>query len=276
MDNTPTPSTPTPGVAEGSDLLKKEVVKKMPMSLDHMVLILEQAYKTLVNINDANLILAVGNTGCGKSTMMTSLMFGPDALEIKRGKKEIEVPIPGGGTKKKMVNTQCIDQKTDQGVFHIGHSTAESMTFMPQMYQREGDSTNTIYVDIAGTQDTGGDLIEFINIFVTKELFRRSKTVRFLVPIPNGQVTDCRGRGPRDQIKLIQQICEADLMQMIGAIQPIITRVKPADDEFDLITMRDTLKLQFQQEIQTQINSQVAIGAEDFMDEDDDESTDIT
>lgn len=127
------------GLASGMELLSKEEVKKMPMTLDNMVLVLEQAYRTLQHINDANLILAVGNTGCGKSTMMTSLMFGSDALEVKKGKKEIEVPIAGGGTKKKNVNTWCIDQKVDQGVFHIGHSNAESMTFMPQTYQREGD-----------------------------------------------------------------------------------------------------------------------------------------
>ena len=74
------------------DLLNKEVVKKMALSLDNMCLILEQAFKTLMNIDNANLILAIGNTGCGKSTMMTSLMFGSDALEIKKVTQTIEVP----------------------------------------------------------------------------------------------------------------------------------------------------------------------------------------
>ena len=30
---------------------------------------------------------------------------------------------------------------------------------------------------------------------------------------------------------------------MIDAIQPVITRVKPGDDEFDIQNIRDTLKL---------------------------------
>ena len=109
--------------------------------------------------------------------------------------------------------------------------------------QRKDNATNTIYVDIAGQQDTGGELIEFINIFVTKELFRRAKSVRFLVPIPQAQVSDARGKGPREQIKVIQRICEADLSMMIDAIQPVITRVKVGDDEFDIENTRDTLKL---------------------------------
>ena len=51
------------------------------------------------------------------------------------------------------------------------------------MYRREGDKTNTIYVDIAGTDDTGTGLIELINIFLTLKIFRLSKKVRFLVPL---------------------------------------------------------------------------------------------
>jgi ABC-type nitrate/sulfonate/bicarbonate transport system ATPase subunit len=77
----------------------------MAMTLDNMILILEQAFKTLKNVNDGNLILAIGNTGCGKSTMMSSLMFGSEALEIRRELQEIEVPLVGGGVKKKKVRT---------------------------------------------------------------------------------------------------------------------------------------------------------------------------
>ena len=54
---------------------------------------------------------------------------------------------------------------------------------MPQMYRREGDTTNTIYVDVAGTDDTGTELIELINVFVTLKIFRLAKKVRFLVPL---------------------------------------------------------------------------------------------
>lgn len=52
----------------------------MAVTLDNLVLILEEAYKTLQPIVQANLILAIGGTGCGKSTMLTSMMFGKDAL----------------------------------------------------------------------------------------------------------------------------------------------------------------------------------------------------
>ena len=75
-------------------------------------------------------------------------------------------------------------------MFDIGHSKDESKTFLPQKLRRSDDTTNTVYVDIAGTKDTGTPLIEMVNIFMTKELFRKSKTVRFLVPIAKPQILE--------------------------------------------------------------------------------------
>ena len=40
--------------------------------------------------------MAVGNTGCGKSTMLTSLMYGPDALELRKIDYEIKIPQTKG------------------------------------------------------------------------------------------------------------------------------------------------------------------------------------
>lgn len=136
-------------------------------------------------------------------------------------------------------------------MFHIGHSDSESMTFLPQV-RKKGDGSDSLYVDIAGQQDTGGELIEFINIFVTKELFRKAHKVRFLVPIPQAQVADARGKGPREQIQVIQQICQASLDTIIHSIQPILTKCKKDDDELQIDAIRETLKEQFRLEVKTQ------------------------
>lgn len=50
-------------------------------------------------------------------------------------------------------------------------------------------------------------------------------------------------------------MCEADLLQIIDAIQPVITRVKMNDEDFDIVHIRETLKKQFEQELQNHINS---------------------
>ena len=121
-------------ITDNSKYLNKENVKPLQFNLDNLVMILEEAYKTLNKVNQSNLILAVGNTGCGKSTMMTSLMFGVDALEETKIEYEIEIPMANAPNRKKKKKKPVIEQ-TDKikgmNVFSIGHSHSESKTFLP-------------------------------------------------------------------------------------------------------------------------------------------------
>lgn len=41
-----------------------------------------------------------------------------------------------------------------------------------------------MFVDIAGLKDTGSDVIELLNGFITKTIFAEAKTVKFMVTIP--------------------------------------------------------------------------------------------
>jgi len=43
-------------------------------------------------VQDKSLLLSIGNTGCGKSTMFNSLIYGPECLKRKTEKVEIAVP----------------------------------------------------------------------------------------------------------------------------------------------------------------------------------------
>ena len=61
-----------------ADLIDKEKVKKLGCNLKNIYRVLQVAFKRLDPAKGANLVVAVGNTGCGKSTMLTSILFGPD------------------------------------------------------------------------------------------------------------------------------------------------------------------------------------------------------
>ena len=74
------------------------------------------------------MIVAVGNTGCGKSTMLSSIIYGPDSLYEKKFTEKIKT----GGNKFKEIQRAVIDLKNPQQGFKIGHSAAKSMTFLPQ------------------------------------------------------------------------------------------------------------------------------------------------
>ena len=64
--------------------------------------------------------------------------------------------------------------------FVIGHSLTSSQTFLP-CFKKLNDSL--FVADIAGFQDTSGDLVEFINCFVNKKIFLRANHVKFLFPV---------------------------------------------------------------------------------------------
>lgn len=176
-----------------------------------------------------DLIVALGNTGCGKSTIFQSLVFGASHLESKLLEHEFELVRPDGAVKTKKAKRMVVQEKeSNSQLFRIGHSTCQSETFFPS-FQKVPDSDIT-FVDIAGFQDTSGVLIEFVNCFIAKLIFLKAKTIRFLVPITYGQVHESRGGAVRDQVELLENIFQANIGKVINAIQPLLTKCNPKND----------------------------------------------
>ena len=59
---------------------------------------------------------------------------------------------------------------------------------MPEFVYNE--NAGIYFADIAGLNDTGGDTIEFVNSFITKEIFRMARSVKFLLPITLNQIME--------------------------------------------------------------------------------------
>lgn len=64
-------------------LVDKEFASRLKTDLNNITSVLGEAYKTLGQVEKKNIVVAVGNTACGKSTMLTSLVYGSDKLESK-------------------------------------------------------------------------------------------------------------------------------------------------------------------------------------------------
>jgi ABC-type dipeptide/oligopeptide/nickel transport system ATPase component len=197
--------------------------------------VLSEGFKFLHQIQGANIVLVIGNTGCGKSTMLSSLLKGPDALELKQITYTIEVPNTNGTTVTRQKSKQVIDNKVaaDGEDFIIGHSDVNSETFLPKfLYDRDND---ILYGDIAGLQDTSGPLVDFINSFLVKKIFQLAQSVRFLFVLTKKQLKDMRGMQIRQQIRVLQGMCASINIKYIhNSIKPVITKMKTgalADDE---------------------------------------------
>lgn len=50
-----------------------------------------------------------------------------------------------------------------------------------------------VYADIAGLKDVNDEIIDVLNKFLTKSLFIRAKSVRFIITITYEQIMEGRG-----------------------------------------------------------------------------------
>ena len=64
----------------------------MPFDLKSVVQVLIPAFKELDERSKGDLVIVLGQTGDGKSTMLASLLYGPDKLEEKVLKEVIKIP----------------------------------------------------------------------------------------------------------------------------------------------------------------------------------------
>lgn len=82
-----------------------------------------------------------------------------------------------------------------------------------------------MYADIAGLKDVNDKIVDVLNNFLTKSLFVRAQSVRFIITITLDQVDNERGKMVRDQIETVRQMCMQNLSELINSLQPIITKV---------------------------------------------------
>jgi predicted GTPase len=68
-------------VDNGGDPFDRELVSDKQCSLENLVYTLEPAYKLLEPYKGRSLILCFGTTGCGKSTMLNSVLYGSNTLQ---------------------------------------------------------------------------------------------------------------------------------------------------------------------------------------------------
>ena len=164
----------------------KEEIKKMDCNFENLIPLLDLIFETFNMVEGADLLISVGNTGSGKSTMINSLMYGASTLE----EKELEFQVRGHRGKMKKVQRRVIEQKEEfrtKNAFSIDHSEIESSTLIPSFVRDETNSL--IYADVAGLNDLNNEFIDFINAFIDRYIFLKAENVRFLVPITKEQTS---------------------------------------------------------------------------------------
>lgn len=159
------------------------------------------------------MLICIGNTGCGKSTLLAALIYGPQSMKQETLERELDGQTSKRSRKSKQQVIECTDPRN---VFKIGHSTAQSETFIPNIYYDE--KTGITFSDVAGFNDTSGELIEIVNNFVIKYILQMASKVRFLLPVTLNQITEARGSEVRGQLDIMLRMNNAGLEEMGAAI----------------------------------------------------------
>ena len=92
------------------DRFNKESLRKVKkVSLDELYEYLVDAFEYVNKVRDQQCIIAFGNTGCGKSTMFNSLIYGAENMKEKIVQREIEFPDRQGNKKKRLKPFKVVD-----------------------------------------------------------------------------------------------------------------------------------------------------------------------
>ena len=221
----------------------KILQSKDASSLMDLARVLMHVEDSLGALKDQDVVLPLGNTGCGKSTMLTSLIYGPAALAVTTQ------DVANSGRRAKKI--KVISHKDQRDNFGIGHSDSEIRTLLPDFAQ---ESTSKItFGDIAGLNDATGPLYGIYNVFILKLVLRYARSLRFLVPMSLSQIKESRGTQARKQLAAVKAMISGDYAQLAASIQPLITRGLPGDDEADIDLIRGTLGSQFQNDADAEI-----------------------
>lgn len=89
----------------------KDSIAKMECTLTNLVSILKWAFEKVKCVENQDVVVALGNTGCGKSTMFTSLIYGSDALELKVLKETVKEKTRNGEEIEREAERQVIELK---------------------------------------------------------------------------------------------------------------------------------------------------------------------
>ena len=89
--------------------------------------------------------------------------------------------------------------------------------------------------------EKGNQFTDFINTFIDRYIFLKAERVRFLVPITRDQNSTKQAMALRQQIRVLQRMCQTSLTDMIDSIQPVLTKCSTSEENIDIQKIKTDL-----------------------------------
>jgi len=172
------------------EYLDMEMLEQLPLTFVNVARCLKKAFRYLdaQNIRDEDLIVGIGDTGSGKSTILMSLAYGSGCLEARH----IEEDVHLGGDRTKRVTKPVIDKKDIclfEKKFAIGHSKDKTCTFKPTFIKQSINGQGIVFADIARLKEAKHMISRIVNGFVNRKILAEASTVKFIVMVTEEQAS---------------------------------------------------------------------------------------
>ena len=133
--------------------------------------------------HNKDLVLLLGNTGVGKSTML-NYVCGKKL--ILKENKYVEL------------DRKFMGENTDDGEFAlIGHGN-QSVTFTPGIFELKIDEETLFLCDCPGFTDSRGAEINIANSVNISTMMKQAKSVRFVLLFSHSDLTEKRGKNIKE------------------------------------------------------------------------------
>ena len=99
------------------------------------------------------------------------------------------------------------------------------------------------FIDSAGLQDSSLDAIDTFNGFISKLIFKKARSVRFLFVVTYDQLRDSRGMNFASQCQVLENMLKfSDPETVAAAIQPLINKCDPRKRDINVDNLRSDMR----------------------------------
>jgi energy-coupling factor transporter ATP-binding protein EcfA2 len=206
---------------ENSPNLKKEIIQTYE-DLSHN--------KTLFDSVGKDIIVFIGNTGCGKSTLINFLSGKP--LEV----------INANSTPIGSIGGDIVLKNPEDSEALIISSSCESSTQFPKYIKIQHPSyeKNVLLYDFPGFGDTRGLKTNIINAYLIKNIIEKAKSVKFAFVSSYNEIKSERGKPFKELLSVVQSLFIDKLSIESSCL--IITKCLSNDLEKTKIEVKEYLK----------------------------------
>lgn len=165
---------------------------------------------------NSNLVLVIGRTGVGKSTLVHCI-----AGDLSK----LESVVPSNTNSKVLQIRDNLDP--DAGKITL---STESRTFIPEIID---DEEQNKFCDSPGFQDTRNETVEIATAFLIKSVIESAKTIKFVLVENYESVTKSHDRNNFDELLTRTMQLLKNFTQFENSVSLVVTKVRPVEIWYD-------------------------------------------